>query len=936
MKLKKLAVAVALLCSMTAMADGINLGFTDSGLTGWTLSPSTGAQTATSWNSSGKGANIVSAMTNYTPGSGLTWNITPYSGNYMAALQPTGSTTYNTMATNFGLSAADKSAINNFLVAHAAGGQTTPTNAAYMYYTGLNLTAGTKFTVAWNFVATDYTPWNDTSLTSLVPTSGGSTPKINGYVQDYSVLGAINTGAGNWSVGSYGSSGWQVASYEVLTDGVYTLGLGDFNLGDTALSPILLVSGQQGITLKNGQSFGPIVSNDPAIQAAVEAVVTPTPTPPVPTGPVAVNNALGATATNPAGTTTLEVTNAGTYTNNGTNGSVTNTGTFTNNATTGVVTNTSGTFTNTSTGTTGNVNNAGTFNNSGTVGTVTNTGTFTNDGTTSTVTNTGGFTNSTGATTGTFTNSNAAVNSGTTGDVINSGTFGNNSTGTTGAVTNNGTFLNSGAVTTVTNNADSVFTNNATGTTGAVTNGGTFTNGGMAGAVNNLNVFNNTGTTGSVTNSGAFTNAGATGDVVNSGTFTNTGTLTSINNQGGFNTSGAGSTVNLTNYTQSPGASTLINGGQKIVVSGTANLNGDLTVINAPTAYGNYTYLTAGTLNGTYSSLTLAPDLHPLGYGLVYTGNDVKLKVTPSPTFTQSGVTNNANSLSSVNNMIMGTMNGALGYDCSVVGEKNMCFSTGVYGIGSDGTKLGGVYAVLGRQVTDNIRAGVVVDKGINKISVGNVSATNNTPSLGGYVNWNMYPDGQGLALRASGSVTSNNVTVNRDSTPYSESAQGKTSANGYAYQLKASYTMLPTSKRLNITPYVGVRRSSLAINGFTETGAQYPLSYNSLTQSTTDALAGASVSYDFDDKLAGFVSAGMIKNLSYSAGALSGTSDIIGMSTFNSQLPAQGYTSPTVGAGLSYDLDKNQVVTVSTGWQQKTLTNTSQITGAVNYTVGF
>jgi outer membrane autotransporter protein len=265
-----------------------------------------------------------------------------------------------------------------------------------------------------------------------------------------------------------------------------------------------------------------------------------------------------------------------------------------------------------------------------------------------------------------------------------------------------------------------------------------------------------------------------------------------------------------------------------------------------------------------------------------------------------------------------------------------MCFSTGVYGIGSDGTKLGGVYAVLGRQVSDRVRAGVVVDKGLNKISVGNVSATSNTPSLGGYVNWNMYPDGQGLALRASGSVTSNNLIVNRDSTPYSEAAQGKTSANGYAYQLKASYTMLPTAKRFNVTPYIGVRRSSLAINGFTETGAQYPLSYNSLTQSTTDALAGASMSYDFNDKLAGFVSAGMIKNLSYSAGALSGTSDIIGMSTFNSQLPAQGYTSPIVGAGLSYDVAKNQVVTVSTGWQQKTLTNTSQITGSVNYTVGF
>jgi len=154
MKFKRnlLAIALASVIASSALADGINLGFTDSGLTGWTLSPSTGAQSPTQWNSQGTGANIVSAMTNYTPGGGNTWTINPYSGNYMAALQPTGSTMYNTMASNFGLSVSDKASIQSFLVAKAAGGQTTPTNASYMYYSGLNLTAGTKFTLAWNFV----------------------------------------------------------------------------------------------------------------------------------------------------------------------------------------------------------------------------------------------------------------------------------------------------------------------------------------------------------------------------------------------------------------------------------------------------------------------------------------------------------------------------------------------------------------------------------------------------------------------------------------------------------------------------------------------------------------------------------------------------------------------------------------------------------------
>ena len=918
MKLKKLAAAIALLCSMTAMA-GDNL-------------PTTNLVGTVQGNTANQFSTYTFQFTAATTG-------VDYFG-FAFRQDPAYWTFGNASVT---IAGTNRNLLSNGSMLNGGSAQINTSNYGNMY-----ISAPTN--------------WGVWYQSGIYPSAAGSwySPGTgwNGSIAAGSnTLGVNNSTAGSWIDGAVGSfdgiyQGIRVTSgttYNIQFDALSNNAVDDraIQLGIYAgacasgtTGPDCMVSGSFTTvsTPLDGQAlFNPSLPT-PSLDP-VDLPFTPTdsssstPTPPAPSGPVAVNNPSGTTATNPSGTTTLDVTNAGTYTNNGTNGDVTNSGTFTNNGTTGAVTNqTAGTFTNSSTGTTGNVTNSGTFTNAGTTGTVDNSGTFTNDGTTTTVTNsgiftnnattgvvtnTGGFTNSTGATTGAFTNNSAAVNSGTTGDVTNTGTFGNNLTGTTGAVTNSGTFLNSGTVTTVTNN-------------------GTFTNGGLAGAVNNLNVFNNTGTTGAVTNSGTFTNAGATGDVVNSGTFTNTGTLTSINNQGGFNTRGAGNTVNLTNYTQSSGASTLINGGQKVVVSGTANLNGDLTVLNAPTAYGNYTYLTAGTLNGEYSSLTLNPDLYPLGYGLVYTGNDVKLKVTPSNIFTQAGVTNNANSLSSVNNMIMGTMNGALGYDCSIIGEKDMCFSTGVYGIGSDGTKLGGVYAVLGRQVTDRVRAGLVVDKTLNKISVGNVSATNNTPSLGGYINWNMNPDGQGLALRASGSVTSNNVTVNRDSTPYSEAAQGKTSANGYAYQLKASYTTMPTSQRFNVTPYIGVRRSSLAINGFTETGAQYPISYNSLTQSTTDVLAGASMSYDFNDKIAGFVSAGMIKNLNYSAGAISGTSDIIGLSTVNSKLPAQGYTSPTVGAGLSYDLAKNQVVTVSTGWQQKTLTNTSQISGAVNYTVGF
>jgi hypothetical protein len=912
MKFKRnlLAIAMATVIASSALADGINLGFTDSGLTGWTLSPSTGAQSPTQWNSQGKGANIVSAMTNYTPGGGNTWSINPYSGNYMAALQPTGSTMYNTMASNFGLSVSDKASIQSFLVAKAAGGQTTPTNASYMYYSGLNLTAGTKFTLAWNFVATDYTPWNDTSLTSLVATTGGATPKINGYVQNYSVLGAINTGAGNWSVGSYGSSGWQVASYEVLADGTYTLGIGDFNLGDTALSPILLVSGQQGTTLKNGQAFGAITSNDPTIQAAVEAVVTPTPTPdptpPAPTGPVAVNNAEGTTTTNPVGTTTLEVTNAGTYTNNGTNSDVTNTGTFTNNATTGAVTNTSGTFTNASTGTTGNVTNAGTFTNAGTTGTVNNAGTFNNSGTTTTVTNTGTFTNS--GTTGAFTNNSTGLftNTGTTGAITNSGGL-TVSSGTTGDITNSGAAVVNGGV------------------TGNISNTGVLAIGG--------------GTTGSVTNSSTFAmSGGAAGDVVNTGTFTYTGgTVVGVNNSGTYNLTGAGSTVTVGNYTQAPTGTTVLNIApgsiQKIEVTGTANLGGAVAFNSAagPYQYGKYTFLTAGTLNGNYSLVGFSPDnISPLGFGIVQGANDVAVEITPSSAYTMNGITQTAGSLSSMNTLKMSNLGGGLNYDCSMFGENGMCISAGSRFTTDGAGKIQSGSLTVGKKINNHWRVGAFADKSFGDLVVGGVKDSAN-PLVGAFANWNEDGDGEGLSISVAAATASSNLNVNRDGSLYSESAQGKTSTNGNAYQVKASYTQ-PLTNRTNISPYVGVRQTNFTTNGYTETGATYPVSYNGISQAKTDLLAGVNVSHDFDDKWSGFVSAGVIKNLVYKQGTLSGTSNIIGLQTFSTPLTGAGSTTPVIGAGVSYDVTPSQVLGLSVGYQQQSGIKS----GALTYTVGF
>jgi hypothetical protein len=152
-----------------------------------------------------------------------------------------------------------------------------PTNATSISRT-VFLQAGITYTYAWQYVSTDYVPYNDGSMITL--TGGNGTPTINGQTQNFALLGFTNEGTGNYSVGSYGATGWQVAVFTVPTDGNYLLGFASFNLGDTSLSPILFIDQMQGATSLNGTTFTPVEPN-----AGSSAPPPPPPPPAEPTYP---------------------------------------------------------------------------------------------------------------------------------------------------------------------------------------------------------------------------------------------------------------------------------------------------------------------------------------------------------------------------------------------------------------------------------------------------------------------------------------------------------------------------------------------------------------------------------------------------------------------------------------------------------------------------
>lgn len=221
-----------------------NDGF-ENNLTGWTTSDA-----------------VIGTGGLYATG-GPDWTVNPY-GTKMAVVQPAGPSgektgTYDTL----GLGSAARTYLD--------GRFPTPTNYGYIYTT-VTLAAGEEFSMAWNYVATDYSPYNDASVVTFVNTTNTADLSMQikpGADSNFSggqvgILGATVAGTGNYVTGNYGSTGWQVVTLRAGQAGTYKLGFAVFNLGDTILSPYLFVDQAQGTTLKDGTPFSPIPA--PAVQ----------------------------------------------------------------------------------------------------------------------------------------------------------------------------------------------------------------------------------------------------------------------------------------------------------------------------------------------------------------------------------------------------------------------------------------------------------------------------------------------------------------------------------------------------------------------------------------------------------------------------------------------------------------------------------------------
>jgi hypothetical protein len=281
--MKKILLTLLFLCSnawadpVSPTATNANFGFESGTTANWTVSNGTGTEKTNPWSDNGDGVNTSKGMTNYQPGGGKAWTVAPY-GTYMMVIQAGGgSPNFDPAMTSLGLTTTQVTEIKNYL--NGLGGNSNPTNASWAKRT-VTLETGKTYVVAWQYMSTDYVPFNDGSMMTLIhSTDPSKVPTLNNNTKNYALLGFTNPGTGNYATDSYGATGWQLATITVPITGDYILGFASFNLGDTALSPILLVDDLQGATYLNGTTFGPIAPNAGSNAPVTGGGSTPPPCP---------------------------------------------------------------------------------------------------------------------------------------------------------------------------------------------------------------------------------------------------------------------------------------------------------------------------------------------------------------------------------------------------------------------------------------------------------------------------------------------------------------------------------------------------------------------------------------------------------------------------------------------------------------------------------
>jgi hypothetical protein len=316
------------------------------------------------------------------------------------------------------------------------------------------------------------------------------------------------------------------------------------------------------------------------------------------------------------------------------------------------------------------------------------------------------------------------------------------------------------------------------------------------------------------------------------------------------------------------------------------------------------------------------------------------LVLGPSSADTLASMESNASAIKNAFNRQYSQIAYGLHQDCSTFDSNNTCVS--VFGrqtqLDDSSYDAGAAGMVLAYKPHEKFRMGAYIDQTMSSETHAGVELERSSPDFGVFGVWNQQANGAGIQVRVAANYGKQDVNVTRQVIGESsaEAGYGESSLKANGALFEASYAFA-LNDMWSAKPYAGVRYLSIKRDGYTEESADdvvSPLSYASLEQKTTSAIAGVHFNGQITPKVIASINVGIEQDLEHSIDDYSASGvDDLGSIAMNSE---EEKTRPTAGAGVSYYITENQRVAASLQYRKEIFMSESSTTGQITYTVGF
>ena len=337
------------------------------------------------------------------------------------------------------------------------------------------------------------------------------------------------------------------------------------------------------------------------------------------------------------------------------------------------------------------------------------------------------------------------------------------------------------------------------------------------------------------------------------------------------------------------------------------------------------------TLSGTSYTWTLTDADSDLVWDLNFASNG------PSAADTQT-------SIQAIKGQLQGNLNSLTAganfanmntYDCNFFDSKGGCFSFGsrYTDVQSPSMQTNSFVATGGYKIDNHFRIAGFIDQNLNNNTAHNIDIENKGPLVGLIGVWNQNANQLGWQIKVANAYQSKDASIKRSVTGTSEAGSGKTDIDSQSYVAEFSYNYAATSSLL-LRPYVALRYALVKQEGYTETGVDNPLTYNSIRDRSKTALVGLKVKKQLTDKVVAKGSVGLEHDLSHKTDNLevSGVSGLTSES-FTNKLDK---TRPVASVGVDYYIDPTQRLSATAFYQELPFASTKARTLYLNYMLAF